>query len=514
MALTIQKQPDQIILSGNPVEFIISSNTVVQSNHKIHIRIYSSINLTGPVAEQIGEESLPVINNSASFDISDYLKADTPLNLTIFDLFSTFINRFRSVVRFYVRIYETYNSDGINHNPLADISIFAINGGFSKIFLNNYNAAGKTFLNDFITTDKKFLTWSPDKKLTWNQHDFLWFIVLSQVHGYSKITLTFDDTTTQEIISDDHLIYANCLSYLNTSFLSNQLDSYETESKKITSYTVQVFNGSDVALTEAKTYYIDRSTYNNFRQFIFRNSLGGYDIIALKGISENTNEIQRTIGYFETKDSISHSEFAETYKAASGFVVNHYNDLASAQRYIIELFNSKEIYEIVGREIVPIIQQANKIKLKKDDEFLYSFVFEYNYAYTDEFFAPFDTEQYLNPRIFYSNGIIDDVNPGQTATVDFDVWVNDDITIDFTLDWGDDVGITYLSGVVMVDGVLQSLSDSINIPGNVEGIRTLTISDSIGGKYYIEYEVADFSMLFNDDSEMLFNDDEEMNFNY
>lgn len=510
MALTIQKQPATIILSGNPAELVISSNTVVNSNHKIHVRLYK-YNETTLRGDLLGEEALPVINNSASFDISDYLKEESFFNLTIFDLFDVIPQKYLDIPRFYFICFETYDGTGIEYNAITSSYIYAINGGFANLYLQNYNSENKTFFQNFLTTDKKFLTWSPVKKITWNQHDFLFFVSLSTGYYSYKITITFNDTSTQEISSNTNRIYSYKINYINTSILANKLDSYETEDKKIVSYTVQVFISG--AVTEARTYYVDRNTYNFGRQFIFRNSLGAYDIIYLKGISQQTNELQRTIGYYQSKEINTFSEFNETYKAASGFIINNYSNSALARQYVIEFINSREIYEIVGKNIVEITPENSKIKINQDDEFLFSFMFEYRYSKNDLFFAPIDTEQYLNPRIFYRNGDIPDVAPGQLATVNFDVFINTNATVNFTLSWGVDIGTTYLNGVDLIEDVTESLTDSITIPGNVSGPQLLTIYDNLGGRYYIPFNVVDNLMLFNDGEQMLFNDNEEMNYN-
>lgn len=512
MTLSLYKQPTTVVLSGNPVVFSLGSNTVTLTNHKIHIEIYRLIDNWSSVL--VGEESLPVISGSTClFDLSDYLKYETLLNITVLDLFDIIPQSLNSNKRYIFKIFESYNNDGIKHNYFTTSQIWAVNGGFSKLFLKNYLAIYKDFFTDFISTDKKFLSWAPDKNICWNQHDILFFMGLETVKYYYKITLTFSDNSTQVIDSAESYCAINQLSWLNSSYLSNSLDAYETEDKIIKSYTIQVFNASDVAVTEIKTYYLDRNTYNFSRQFIFRNSFGAYDIIMLKGISEQSNEIQRTVGYFQTKDATSFSEYSQNYKAASGFLVTNYTDLSAAQQYITELFNSKEIYEIVGSEIVPVIQSNNKIKINQDNEFLFSFNFEYAYAQSDSYFSPLDREQYLNPRIFYRNGDIDDVAPTQTATVDFDIWINENATVTFTLDWGAAIGTTYITSEVLTADVVKSLTSSITIPGNITGEQLLTITDSLGGKYYIPYLVNDTVMLFNDGVEMQFNDGEQMLYN-
>jgi len=505
MALIINRQPKAINLSGNPVWFQVISTTVVNRNHKIHIQAMDQFGL-------IGEEAITPINAVANFDMSDYCKQDKKLRITIFNLLDRLPNfeELSSYISF--KIFETYDNDGIQHNA-TNFAAWFVHGGFSKIYLENYNKQNKNFYDNFLTADKKFLTWAPAKKLTWNQHDFLWWLPDVTMWVYYKITMYFTDNTNQAIDSAEKYVLGKRLAYINTSYLANLLDTYETTNKKINYYNVQVFNSDDVAQTEIKTYYIDRNTYNFGRQFIFKNSLGAYDIMHLKGLSEHNNEIQRTIGYFDTKDQVTYSEFSENYKVASGFVVNSFADLSSAQRYITELINSREIYEIVGKEIVPIVCLNDKLNVNKDKEFLYSFTFEYKYAYTDSFFSPLTTQQYLNPRIFYRNGIIENVAPGMVATVDFDVWINEASTVSFELDWGDGVGITALNNVSILKEVTKSLTDQITIPGNVYGYRTLTISDSLGGKYYIQYLVTDSVVLWNDGEESEFNDEEQILFN-
>ena len=195
-------------------------------------------------------------------------------------------------------------------------------------------------------------------------------------------------------------------------------------------------------------------------------------------------------------------------------MVNNYKSVKEAQQYITELFNSREIYEIVGREIIPVIPTSRKADIKTDNEFLYSFEFAYEYAYPDQYFAPIDREQYLSPRIFYRNGAItpDPVNAGFTATLDFDAMINADNTISFEINWGADVGTTYITDEVFVKDVWKSLQTQISVPGNVYGNRTAIITDTLGGRYPIDYFVGDLTMLFEDGEPMLFEDGEQMLF--
>lgn len=486
MSLTIHKQPTDIVLTGNPVAVNVSSNTVTQSDHKIHVRIIFS-------AEVLAEDSLPVVNNFANFDISDYLKSLKSLPLTVFGLFAKTIQNVAFMLAiFQIDVFETYNGDGLEHNKISIPPFSVMQGGFSTIFLNNYQASNRNFYNNYLTEDKKFLTWQPEKKLTWNQHDFLFFIPIfvGKQNIYGRFTLYYSDATTSIIDTEDLLAGGKSPYYLNTSILAHGLLSGETPTKKLVKYEVVINDAADDPLTEIRTYYVDKTYYNQQRMFIYKNSFGVYDQIMLKGMSESVDEIQRTVGFFQDQDFISDSEFTESYNANSGFLTTQYKNARTAKKYVAELVNSREIFEILGAELIPVIPTSKKVNIIKDDEFLYSFPFEYKYAYSDEFFAPFDDKQYFNPIMTYRNGAVSNAIQGQTAVLDFEAMLNADANVDFEINWGPDVGITNLN-TNMVDGVWQALQTSILIPDNASLNQQIEITDSIGGRFLLDYTIIE-----------------------
>ena len=230
MSFTLHKYPSNIVLSGNPVKIDVSSDTVTQSDHKIHVRIIKG----GYI---IGEEVLPVIVNSASFDISDYLKQHSTLDLSVFNLFSKTIMAADSLLSsFNVEIFETYNADGIEHNRTTIPQFKVLQAGFSTIFLNNYNSEDKSFYSDFIQAEKKFLTWQPEKRLTDNQHDFLFFInraFMPYNDIYARFTLYFSDDTTEVIDTATSNANFNSLNYINVSLIAHKFLNLETVNKTI-----------------------------------------------------------------------------------------------------------------------------------------------------------------------------------------------------------------------------------------------------------------------------------------
>ncbi|NHZ86028.1 MAG: hypothetical protein GWP19_09120, partial [Planctomycetia bacterium] len=492
MSLTIHKNPLGITLSGNPAHVDVSSNTIIISNHKIHCRIKQS----GII---VGEDALPVINNAVSFDISDLLKKKKILDINIFDLFDKTIKKIDGLFeKFNLDIFETYNGDGIEHNTIYLGSFKVLQAGFSTIFLKNYDAANKSFYNNFLLEDKKFLTWASKKTLTWNQHDLLFFISTkpSTINYHARFTLYFDDASTTNVDTEKILLLFPTITYFSTSLLTHSLLSYETDNKLV-KYDVVMNDDNEIAQSEVKTYYVDRTFYNQQRQFIFKNSIGGYDVIMLKGITDSTDEIQRTVGFFQTEDIITHSDFKESYSANSGFLITQYKDPKSAKKYIIELINSREIYEILGQEFIPVIPSDKKISITRDDEFLYSFNFNYKYAYADEFYSTFDETQYFNPIIMYRNGIVTNAIQGQIAVLDFEAMINADINVDFEINWGPDVGITTIN-TALVDGVWKPLQTSIEIPANATLDQQIEITDNIGGRYLIDYTITEAIVLNTD----------------
>jgi len=491
MAISLHTQPQDLNLSGNPIKIKVITDTVAYSNHFIHVLMKTRAGniLNG---KTLGEDVLPVINNAAEFDVADYCKKHINLDLNIFQLFKQDIQEadFISEI-FSANIWETFNDGEFGTVAINGLSFYAIQGGFSSLLLKNYLDSNKNFYDNFLKQDKKFLTWAPEKKLTWNQHDFLFF---TQTSGNNTLScrahfkLFYSDNTTEDIYTNYLDIEKNKFYFITTSLLAHNFLALETASKKINKYEIRVIDNLGNAQTETRTYYIDRTYYNHSRQFIFRNSLGGYDIIVLKGISEHIDEIQRTIGYFQTQDYNTFSEFTEKFKANSGFISTQFKNAIDAKKYVIDFINSREIYEIVGRNIVPVIAESKKVNIVKDNEFIYSFNFEYKYAYSDEYFAPIDEEQYFNPILIYRNGTITNAKQGDIATLTFEARINADATINFIADWGADIGISKTSAA-MQDGVWQTIQMQMQIPDNAYPIQTLIITDDIGGRYIINYNI-------------------------
>lgn len=185
------------------------------------------------------------------------------------------------------------------------------------------------------------------------------------------------------------------------SYLANEFADTENPSNLIVSYSISLIDESNAIWGQIRNYEVNRNVYNYTRQFMFKNSFGVYDIILLKGLSEVIAEIQRSVGFFDTAERVGSSEFNQSVKAASGFLVTHFSNLMYAQRYVTEFINSREIYEIVGPEIIAVVPETTKLRINKDADFLYSFSFEYRYAHADNFYSPLNTAQYLDGD--YSN---------------------------------------------------------------------------------------------------------------
>ena len=119
MSLTVDKFPEDIVLSGNPIEIKVTADTTGVSFHKIHVRIIKGSDI-------IGEDSLPVIENSVTFDVSDYLKIDENINFHIVGFFQLGLIQTNFTETFHFEIFETYNSDGTEHHGFSRLLIYRI----------------------------------------------------------------------------------------------------------------------------------------------------------------------------------------------------------------------------------------------------------------------------------------------------------------------------------------------------------------------------------------------------
>jgi hypothetical protein len=347
---------------------------------KIHIRIYDEND------NVIGEDVAPAsVISDAVFEISEYLQFFEKANVDIFsfegkDIIETNLSRLFKLEMFETRNFETTEYD----NEMLD-NIYVIQQGFSKSHFDNYQ---KTPLE----VAGNFLTWQPEKKINRNEFDILYFLNKSEQSLKSRIKVFFSDDTQQIIYSEEWTLCAAYKIYqVNSSFKANELDALETSEKKIVKYefSISQISGS-TRWIDRRTYLVTDEFFINQKQFFIRNSFGGYDVINFKGVSSKEHGIERITDTTAQVTKIHYASFTESRKANSGWLSYSYTNASAAKDYMTELANSVELYEIVGFYVIPILMTTDKYKIRRTDDFNFSLEIEYQFAFTDQSYSPFD----------------------------------------------------------------------------------------------------------------------------
>lgn len=387
MSLSLVKYPEQLVLSGNPVEVEIETPWLYVQFRRIHCRVMDE---QGNV---IGEDSLPWLEGvNSKFQISEYLKVDIIQDFNLSDLFVTGLQDTNAVRKFKIQYFQTYNLDGTEHDLLETSLFSALQGGLSRALLSFYAEKSWTFLSKFIQDEARFLSWQRVKNLQQTQIQFLYYFNTGYVDLKPEFKLYFDNNTTQIVTGSALGQTAYTLYSINVSYFSNNFAQYEI-GKIITKFDAYILGdggGGFSQVSETKTYEINTNYYHHARQFFFKNSLGAFDYIILSGLSEVENNLNRTIGI--TDDGINKiffSNYDSEKVTNSGFINERYPDAQKAQDYFTELLLSKEVYEVYKNHIVKVIPTSEKLQVYHDRDYLFSFDFKYKTAYNEEYYSDF-----------------------------------------------------------------------------------------------------------------------------
>jgi hypothetical protein len=126
---------------------------------------------------------------------------------------------------------------------------------------------------------------------------------------------------------------------------------------------------------------MDYRSFVNAHYFIFSNSPGTYDTLMARGVGEvNSEYVYTNISQYDFDvDKLPDRVQLDVNSTNSHYCRTGYIDAYMAE-YLAEFFESRERYEIIGSQLVPIILHDSKVTRKRDDENIFSAEFEYEYA--------------------------------------------------------------------------------------------------------------------------------------
>lgn len=349
---------------------------------------------SGATFTKIAEDIMPVNANSESlFDIrrtfADQLESDFAFPESSDQLM---ILRGNMCREYRVRYYEQFGSDITPQKLTESASFFALKAGISHLQEAIYNRQNSSYW-DKIGYNQFFLTWQPlTKFIDRYQPEKLYFLVRSTTLMASiklRIKIYYlggtDNTVLKGTVANPQNkgVYEICCS-LNVL----QLPGYDAD--QIEKYDVWIDNHADERVSEIRTFVMDYENHEIIRYFLFRNSLGGFDTLRTTGIGMDGAEYERTdiskvLGEgFTEKD---HQDATGSALEVKTFTVNTGWKTDEDIEWMRDFLLSKQVYQVTGRKLVPIVTTTTKAAIHKDKEGLFDLDFAYRRAYRNEHYS-------------------------------------------------------------------------------------------------------------------------------
>jgi len=380
----------------------------------------------------IGEDSLPVdIDHKADFDISEYLKGRVSGVFQFPESTNTLMfKRAESCKDFSLRFCEYYaeGDTPMMHRMMVKGPYKAMTGGVSAAMLATYNKNNTNWWYQQCAAHK-FLSWHPGNKAT-APYDVqkLYYMVHTALPGHdSNIVLyaalnytlngvphtaTYDKGIIHAVQGD---VIEICCGYSRMS-LDADASALPTGAL-VSSYDVFIRDEAGILISEVRNFVLDFEHYEFYRQFIFRNSFGMFETIRFTGIKDSNAAYENSLNDYVRIPDIT-ERHPDKKKFAGAETVKHVINTGyiTAQEldWTRELFLSKEVYEIQGSNLYPVIITGESALVARDDNTLHNQVVEYEYACNEYHYG---TGKIITPLIGHVT-IPDNIATSLTQTSD------------------------------------------------------------------------------------------------
>jgi hypothetical protein len=156
-----------------------------------------------------------------------------------------------------------------------------------------------------------------------------------------------------------------------------------------------VENENNTAISEVRTFIMDYAYYEHTRYFIFKNSLGAYDVIRGTGLMTRNNDYAREVTETDVEADFTATDRGEIsvenneqqrFTVALGWLIR-YGDAEEYRNWLRDFALSREVYQVVGDTIIPIRITSTNFFKGKDRDTLTEFTFDFVNAFRDKFFT-------------------------------------------------------------------------------------------------------------------------------
>ncbi len=352
----------------------------------------------------LAEEFLPVDGSGkATIDIHDFFSDVLSSSFTLPEASNQ-----RSIYHpemchsYVVRYFEQSGVPTVFGKISVTEPFYVLFGGLSSIQEGRYLRQGTDFWSK-LCYNQYFLTWQPKTKWVdpW-QVEKLYYLVREE---YPVIVMRVE-TYYQDGLSTNpvpKVIIENPVNMGVYEFILTldvlQPDAWDSE--YIDYYEAWIEDGQLNRISEVRRFRVAHETPPFLRHFLFRNSLGGWDTLRTTGKFQPSYEYDRSMAlripeldstdrsYRLTQTSVTEQQ---TFTANTGWLSMEEMD------WVRDFCLSGEVYEIINRQLYPVVLTSKSARQAKDGENLWCLDFEYSRSITSGFHtrevvvAPFNND--------------------------------------------------------------------------------------------------------------------------
>lgn len=324
-------------------------------------------------------------------DIADILKKRINGNFT-FPVPSGYTTLHSIVESYQIYVFEKFGNPPIERGGAFSSVFNILQGKFSNFSQGRLNDLQKTFLDKLQETGM-FLTFAPPIKTTdIYAPEKLYFAFLTTGTYKVHIKQYYTDNTVDE---RDLVTFTAAQYDVREFFVS--FDKIRTNApKKLVKWEVYIVNNSGDAVSEIRTFIIDYTYQKHARYFLFKNSLGVYDLIRTTGKAikkpKNNKEIVNiplpvNFSEFDKEEIQVSNTTIVAYTINTGYVSKEYSD------YLQQFLDSDDAYWLKVGRAYPITTQNNERTAIDDDDYNPNADIEITHSIHDDFTEKFSANE-------------------------------------------------------------------------------------------------------------------------
>ncbi len=301
------------------------------------------------------------------FDMQEMVKAFIPSDLP--EIGQNQVKLSNSFRRFYLAYTEKYGDPPVEQ-PFTQADVFyCIRGG-----INRLEYAKQKFFNDYLVNKKPFLTWWPQnmsKRMYTGQAEFLYFLVLESTTTELrfKLKVLYDDNTESDFSPFAPITSLNRYEIYRIPVSLESL-GLANPPKPIASYQVWLEDQANSIISEIRSYSVEEPRIN-YRQFLYENSLGGFDTLVSLAQAEGkikikASEINRDLppNFLVTDAELETiSKSGEVERQLGALLKN------SVAAHLIDFALSRRIYEVRKGFLIPVTIKSSPEFLNEKDNY-------------------------------------------------------------------------------------------------------------------------------------------------